>query len=239
MYPPVSALEHMEYLLVGMELLPIYQHFFPREYARQKINFASGDSVRDALFRFSELVDDRLFPVWPFSCMDFIEGISEIAADIPLRPSGFALEDRECDGETTELDELFVRLSSIGDNDWMLDDGQLRADCERRRDPFKWLQVARSIALGYTGNWYVDVSEQLMCESGELPSWSKDTVKWLAADYKEAQQMMARYARFTKWVLTKPERMKQAEKILMGHYKSRARARVTVPAGRPLVEILV
>lgn len=227
----------MEYLLVGIELLPLYQHFFPRDYQRQKINFGSGESVRDAIFRFSELVDSYLFPIWPFDCLDFIEEISNLAVDIPIKGSGFALDDREVDGKTTALDDLFQQYSSATSHEWQLFDDELQEACKRRRDPLRWLHTARSVCLGYTGNWYIDVDEQLMAEAAEFPSWSLQTVKYLAEDFREAQKLMKRYERFTQWVLAKPERMRQAEKLLKAHYRPRGQ-RIRVTTGAPLVEVL-
>lgn len=235
----IGAIEHLNYLLVGIEMLPIYQHFFPREYNKEKINFASRGSVIAALHSFSHLVNERLFPVYPFDVVDYDE-TALMGESMPLRSANFALYDRKYEEEFTPLEKLLhdsQRGDSASFDNYHESLKRLDEICEDLRGPMKFLAMARGIICGCSGNEWIDINDQMMSEAAEYPDWNIKTMEYLAKDYKEAKQLMAKYYKFEALVLARPERLERVKKLLQQSTKRAQRVRVRT-SGQPLIEVL-
>lgn len=245
-----DAVWHLELIQHGTHIVDLYRKLFPAEF---RMDYRTAKSVLDSYNRFTELVDERLFPVWPFDEIGYAyEEPSYAFVTIPLRQVEMTWHEKLFEGNgLNKLEELVVSHTGIAED--FLGNTHLRAMpagktfcsdsfakvCTSQRGMLAKLPTVVSAICGSTYNSWIDLSEEewMQCE---MPEWTEGSMQGLAEAWTEAAEIIKTVEKFTEWVMAKPVRLKQVETLLKRAWvPKKERIRVTTKSGgMPLVELL-
>ncbi len=245
-----DAVERLSGIVETLSPLGLFQHYFPKEFAAQKINWKTGAGVMRACCTFSELVDQRLFPCCSFWAFD--EGHEDHHDDIIFEAPFPAWHD---DGrDPTEMGRLEqIILLQLGYLDrrgeelelvWNRDGSGINIErlehlCERKRGPVRWLPLAVRFFLKSTENMWCDLTQDELDNCRDWPIWNLEAMEYLRKGWVEARKISRRVGEVEAWIGQSQTHQAKVEDLLrqaMNKPKAkRQRVRVTTQ-GTPLVE---
>lgn len=232
--------------------LSLFQHYFPKEFATQRVSWQTGAGVREACTRFAELVDLRLFPCC--SHWDIDEGWAEYSGDIVfLAPFPAWYDECRDPTELGRLEELVLLqlgyLERRGEEiEHVVDPARskpinleyLEQLCDRKRKPVCWLPLAVKFFLKTTRNTWCDITQEELDNCAEWPTWSLETTEWLRKEWAEAQVISSRVALVEEWLGQKPGNQQIIETLLRQatNLPKEKRQRVRVNTNAPLMNVM-
>ncbi|MBM3129471.1 MAG: hypothetical protein FJ009_12695 [Chloroflexi bacterium] len=200
----------LDELLVWCErctLMALYRQYFPTEYARSQANVvppmnrAGGYSDRE--LEFLGLVNQRLFPI---SQPEDYLGVDERFPWIPFQECSVEFYDEEDFSSWRRPIQVFACLIGAAGDDWwkeVLPGAPLLQDGTRDWELFKRLcrraggiltdaPLGLEVASLSTGNLFFDTSSEV---GGDAFGWEPDVVAFLAAEWRKARELNARFDR--------------------------------------------
>lgn len=211
--PPV------ELLLLADRLAALYEIVFPADEAyldEEVAEWHSEEAVAAAVERFLERVN-ILFPVHE-ECWEIdLESIEWRLYEIPVIPIGYDEHEEAWEDWTEPVPYLLhMRYSRAEppDTGGGFATQYPAYDVPRRLEPFRLGAALREMELPEpldglpdllamlahdSGNWWLDMGELAMMETGGYPPWTAENVAWLAAEWQEAQPALARVNRLLDW----------------------------------------
>lgn len=232
-----EAHDYLCTMLQSIQLLGLYRHYFPEEYARSKQRpIPTADEAYSPMeTEFVELVDERLFPLH-IEFMLYGSGPDERSIVMPVRSLGM-------DWWNTEYDDLSpgwrLALFLVGEmqgDDLTEHQPELRpgGDSPLRGivwqnvqwDAFeeRWKQVAETlhpsvahvplaIKLAYhdTGNAFLDSTDEMPIEDCY---WNREDMDFLIKEYREADTMTDHINDLLEWLGSAPEHLQTVLTLL-------------------------
>jgi hypothetical protein len=244
-----GAIYHLRLITSGTQIVDLYKKFFPKEFARERVDYSSPERLIEFYDRFVNLVGERLFPVFDYSSsFSIYEDPTYVLQQIPICALGAYVWVNQMDGlsdlrlaqklvvnatESYYFEEIEFRIPQEHEFRW----DRLAAACEKERGLFASCgEIAMRALLGESGNVWIDVSEKEIHAGGEDPYWSEEEVKWLADEFTEARSIKRRAEKFFVWVGNDPKRIERLKRVLRQAWKPKQeRLRVRTHSGRPLV----
>lgn len=231
-----DAVERLTGIVETFSPLGLFQHYFPKEFAAQGIDWKTGAGVMQACCTFSELVDQRLFPCCSFWA--FGEGNEDYCDDIIFEaPFPAWYDDNRDPTELGRLEEVVLLqcgyLERRGEElahaqkfeHVSIDPDLLEQLCERKRGPVRWLSLAVKFFLKGTGNFWCDLTQEECDCAPDWPSWSKENIEWLRKDWVEARKISSRVSEVEDWIGESPANRAKVEDLL--------RQAIKRPTGEP------
>ena len=247
-----NAVFHLRLIQGGGHIVDLYRKFFPKEFARDGIDYTSAHSLLASYDSFSSLVEKNLFPVWDFGAHaglydDPVYCLETMALclygnyhwfdrmqDLPDLP----LVEKLIVNAWGEADPFKDEVGFFLPSDHWFDWERLAEVCDKERGPIKLLNVAAQLVTGQTGNFWLDICEEEYWQC-EAPDWNETNIRYLASEYAEAKAMKADAERFFSWVGHSYQRIERVKALLRkGWRKKHERIRVKTHSGKPLVETL-
>lgn len=207
-----------------LTMISLFQKYFPKEFARQKLNWLDRDSIVKACSEFMTLVDMRLFPCHD-TCgfWDGEEGsMTEIIFFAPF-PEWYGDDD---DHKTfTPLQEIvLLAVGAIYGKDGEYEpnyESAMRREVDFdlleqacKRGMLRHLPEAVKFILKITDNTWCDVAQEELDNCSDWPLWSEENIEWLRKGWAEAQKIYARVQALEEWLGTDPARLRKAEHAL-------------------------
>ncbi len=216
-----GVLDYLSGLRFRFNILHLYQHFFPEQYACSEASphpppHGSSHSPRE--IEFFELVLSHLFPILDPGVLD-----DEVRFDgIPIEVCGITYDD---------ADQLDVCCRIVGAAvgalglDWedvigewpvglpeplarrpdqALDLEKFETLCRKRGGLWTHVPVTTRIVCNETGNDFLDVTYET---SFEWPPWTRENVEYLRQEWARADRMLSRAQEVMEWIKEKPRRM--------------------------------
>lgn len=241
-----DALRELNVLSETLTSLGLFQHYFPVEFAKQRIVWGQQATLVQAACDFTELVSRHLFPCFVYCDMDEGQGdLTEIVFEAPF-PAWFDDSVRD-PTELGVLEEIILVAAGYIERrgveiEWSkrqvsFDTEYLDRVCGRWRSPLRWLPLAVKFFLKDTGNMWCDVSQEELNHCSDWPTWSLETVEWLKKDWAKALEISRQVGDLEHWIGEKPENRQQVEHILRRATKQRQRVQAQSD-GRPLFEAM-
>lgn len=230
-----AAIDRLREKLATLELLKLYEQFFPAAYRKSKASTAlihpTGYSPKE--IEFFQLVNRRLFPLADFWDVWEPEEI-ERGYSIPLETAAL-----EADGmsEWPPFWKIMFTLAHpeagaewMGELDWnALGAAQLPPGAELPlcvtqggavrvnytaffTEAAVWMPRLRDLKLAFeyatqgTGNAFLDTDHEMLGCS-EMPEWSAGNIEWLAKEWQSALALLKRIHAVRKWLEAKPARL--------------------------------
>lgn len=224
---PLSTSRAASYLRgvkTKVELLGLYQHFFPAEFdaSTAALTPANGVAHSEREWEFLALVNTNLFPIHevyayagdeevyfefipvvPNTC-DWYEHFENWSVSwqllLVLEGTVFDYAEQEEVAVSPELLEFWPQLS----DPIQVDLQRLKKHCTQVEEPLCFLPEAIAEIQYATGNLWLDA----VLEFGHTIAdheWSIENVQGLADLWREAQQIQARTTALTKWIETDPK----------------------------------
>src|SRR5262245_28672521 len=115
-----DAALHLRLIQHGTHIVELYKKFFPEEFARDGVDYSSAHRLIESYDSFSQLVDERLFPVHWFSSSDWLYEEPAAALDtMSLCHHSFApflwYNRSAGDDPTFPVERLIVSAAGYGD----------------------------------------------------------------------------------------------------------------------------
>lgn len=218
---PASALDALSALRSQTQLLALYQQYFPSQYllssapcVRERGSFSPRER------EFLILVNHELFPLeveWMDEWAE--EGETGIYLSI-INPSCFEVDLAELSLPLQVLVALLaiseietwqalcrqigrraplpVTVGGVQQIDWK----RLSKLCRRRGGFWRDVPLAFDVVAHSTGNFWLDIDEDNV--GYERIEWDVDAVEYLAAEWRKAKPLLARYERVLAWLNHKP-----------------------------------
>ncbi len=220
--PAGDALEALCRIREPLTMISLFQKYFPKEFARQKLNWLDRNSIVNAWSEFVTLVDLRLFPCHDTcASWDGEQGsMTEIIFFAPF-PEWYG-DDHET---FTPLQEIvLLAVGAIYEKN-----GQFEPNYEssgRREVDFDLLEQACTrgmlrhlpetvkFILKITENTWCDVSQEELDNCSNWPIWSEENIEWLRNEWVEARKINARVQALEEWLGTDPARRHKVERAL-------------------------
>jgi hypothetical protein len=226
---PHVALDMLRATLEPYQLLALYKHYFPTEYAKSKARLFVQDKevYSPGEYEFFALVNECLFPLayWfmDMTEADFAEmgdGDPERESNIPVWPIGYDPEENYF-GELSLGLRFVLALSGMdrpGKGDdygfepelvedmWELPmaDGNLIQEllrrCEEIPEPLKSLPQAIAYVWKETGNPWLDAYEDTALGPTIQQDWSREGVDWLLEHFDAATGIKRRVEALFEWL---------------------------------------
>jgi hypothetical protein len=243
-----EAALHLRLIQHGTHIVELYKKFFPEEFARDGVDYGSFEGVLGSYDRFTELVDNRLFPVHSFSAYDLMWEEPEAAlCAMSLCYHSFApflwYNRAERDDPTFPVERLIVSAAGYGDTELRPPTGcrfsseKLQEVCWKQKGIASRLWLAAMALLGGTGNAWLDMTEEEYWQSEPL-EWSEGQIEWLAKEFKEANRVADQVNEYFAWVGHDQERLEQVKRLLR-RAQLPEKQRAQAPGDpRPLAEAL-
>ncbi len=228
------AIEHLREKLAMLELLKLYERFFPSAYRRSKASTTlahlTGYSPKE--IEFFRLVNRRLFPIADFWDIWEPEEL-ERTFSIPLETE--ALEASAMSDWPPFWKIMFTLANPEAAAEWMreidwneletlLPPGAELPLCVTQgggvrvnytaffKAAAEWTPRLRELKLVFeyatqgTNNSFLDVDDEMLGYS-ELPDWSVESLEWLTKEWQAAEAMLKRLHSIRKWLEAKPARL--------------------------------
>jgi hypothetical protein len=246
-----DAIFHLRLIQHGCHLVDLYAQLFPRDFAKNGIDYCSAVSVLAAYDRFCLLVNKHMFPCYTFTDWEMdpeslYGSVEYVLETIPMAFHGRAWYDR-FDEDLTPVEKLILAMTGARDDlrrqlrpagDGKFNLPALEEICAGLRSPLRRLPEIVRALTGASYNVYVDISDDEL-GAMEMPGWGLDQVRWQAKEFKEAIKIWRMVDKFNTWVAARPERLGQVENLLRRSRRKAKKERVKVSnSGRPLVETL-
>lgn len=246
-----EAIFHLRLIQHGRRLIDSYAELFPRDFAKNGVDYGSARSILAVYDRFCLLIDKHLFPCctftdWEMDPEQLRDSVEYALETIPMAIQSMTWYDRFVE-DLTPVEKLILSVTDtradLGLNIKLtggrkFDMSELEEICATLRTPLRRLPQVVCALSASSCNVYVDIGDD---EIGamEMPGWSLEQIRWQAKEFKEAKRIWTMVDKFNKWVAARPERLKQIENLLRRSIlpEKRTRVRVSGP-GRPLVETL-
>jgi hypothetical protein len=203
-------------------LLALYEHYFPQEYAASTagVRPAKGAVYSARELEFFELVNARLFPLPLDVFLDEYDGVRSAALPVmtfgidwwldsvaDLRPGWqlLLLLAGEVEITDVEVDAHFLKTYVKGIKprppgsriDW----DAFKAACESAGEALTPLPLALDVLSHDTGNIWLDPSDETPVMDAE---WCVQDMDVLTREYQEAQQMLRQADQVLDWIEASP-----------------------------------
>ena len=248
----LDAIFHLRLIQGGGHIVELYKQCFPMEYRQHGIDYTSAPGLLASYDRFTQLVDEHLFPVWSFSDLGAL-----------YEDPGYCLEtmaicvqynyhywDRMQNLEEMPLVEKLIvnahgESAPFDDVDFVLPrkgfifDWQLLGDaCAREKGALALLPRAAEAVLGQTGNFWLDMTEEEFYQV-EAPDWNETNIHFFNAEWIQAKEIKKDIDRFFSWVGCNYTRVEKVKRLLRKAWRPiEQRPRVRTHSGKPLVDVL-
>lgn len=237
-------------------MVELYRRFFPEEFARDGVDYSSGQALLNSYDRFVRLVDSNLFPVHSLVDQDLVYhdvqwGLNMMSVCLHQHERFLWWERHRRGVALSMVERLIVVASERGDfpgitfgkpvpRDQMDFDYALLKICEKQEGMMSRLFTASMAVLGETGEFWLDMTEEDYYQCDEDSEWSESCILWYADTFKEAKKIYSETAEFLEWANASPERVDQVKALLSlaRSPKKQRRARVTAKKAKPLIETL-
>jgi hypothetical protein len=228
---PSVAERFLRQLLSGIDLLALFQHYFPEHFRvaeEEHLPLFPETNTSYSQFeqRFFRLVHEHLFPL-PFyldwGYYDDPWGERGYAECIPVEPFGFELE-VDCGYEELDfgwqlllcmlgmLDEEVIRNNGVYEDDDLyaislpeagksMDWNLLHLRCQAQGGPIMYLPLAASMLENDTGSIWLDATAESPCTDA---FWSISDVDELHHQYLLALDIQEKAGSFIKWLEERP-----------------------------------
>jgi hypothetical protein len=212
-----NALHHLGMIRSGAHIAELYAKFFPKEFTQDQPDYSDPWTLMRFYDRFTRLVNQKLFPVDPFSDIDM--AYEEPEYHLRRIPVGFVRnwlwanqqEDYRYTGHDDHLHVVEKLVVSAADKepvfpdvDFRLPAGhkfglpQLHRLCREEKGMIGRLGLVADAILGNTNNVWLDVTdEEYHC--CEMPEWTEEQVRFLAREWKEARFLTKGVGQFFDW----------------------------------------
>jgi len=221
------ALKHLNLAHERLVLLNLYQHYFPKQFARSTASpyLAPGNNgYSEAEGEFLQLAGRHLFPM--AEAMDADERFD----GIPIDPVGVPYEVQD-DGDLP-----YVVLGACGGGladawpeafaQWPtdlpgldpvvprggLDTAKLEVLCNKRGGLFRNVPIALKVCARDTGNWFIDTDDENGMD--EMPPWSLGMVETLRVEWAQADPLLTATSDLAKYLQAEPEAMIEVVNLL-------------------------
>jgi hypothetical protein len=258
-----DALQHLGMIRQGVHITELYAKFFPEEFAKDAPDYGDPWKLLAFYDRFARLVDQKLFPLYPFSETDMAyEEPEYYFHNIPLEfMENWLWVNQEAayryyGGHGAHLHIVEKLVVSASDEKQVFDDVDFRLParhkfrlprlhkaCREQKGMIGRLGLVADAILGNTNNCWLDITEEEY-HSCEMPTWSEEQVKFLTREWAEAQFLNKGIKEFFDWCdsANKVERVKRLLRLAWirkeDEERIRVRALLRERPGRPLVETL-
>ena len=233
---PRDAIDALEQTSSSVQLLALFEHYFPKQFAKYK-SFSAGNA-NAAVGEFLRLIEKDMFPL----DSDFLEEqLSEMGGPqfVPILPVN---EDwwEMAIGDLCPFDRTVLTVcGAIGEqaddeppdvSGSVPDYRKLKRSCT---GPLADLPLAIKFLFHDTDNgWCNLVWEQGM----PMLPWDIKTLDMLTKSWKEAREILRRVSAVLKWVHGSSPRLDQVKKIVVA---AMPKAKAKPQVNRPLVETLI
>lgn len=249
-----NALEHLRLIQAGATITDLYAKFFPQEFADDPPDYSAGWGLMAHYDRFSELVDERLFPIYSFSDQDYDDPVyllHRIAIDMPNNWLWYNQEEdyrytgvddhlhivQKLVVSATDKEPVFPEIVFRCPVDCKFSLDRLRRLCKKQEGLIARVGVVADAILGNTGNIWLDTSYEEYHMS-EMPTWGESQVRFLAKEYAEAKRLNREIIEFFKWC-DSPGKVERVNRLLAGAWvpekKEQERIRVRALRGMSAV----
>jgi hypothetical protein len=212
-----NALHHLGMIRSGAHIAELYAKFFPKEFAQDRPDYSEPLMLMGFYDRFTRLVDQKLFPVDPYS--DYDMAYEEPEFYLRRIPVGFVrnwlwanqAQDYHYTGHDDHLHVVEKLVVSATDKDQAFDDVDFRLPagykfrlprlhrlCREQKGMIGRLGLVADAILGNTNNVWLDATdEEYHC--CEMPEWTEEQVRFLAREWAEAKFLNKGITEFFKW----------------------------------------
>ena len=212
-----TALSALSALRVQTQLLSLYHHYFPGQFAKSTASCARAQvafSLRER--EFLNLVNHHLFPLEIEIMEEWVEegdvgvylsivnpscfeiDLAELSLPLQVMVALLAISDvdtwhvlRRAIGQRVPMP------ATVGDNrqiNWQ----RLNALCRRQGALWRHLPLSLDIVAHATGNFWLDLDEN---NAGyERVEWDVAAVDYLAAEWRKARPLLKRFERVLDWL---------------------------------------
>ena len=237
---PRTFAEAHDYLyrrLQSIQLLSLYRHYFPEEYARSKKR--PLPTVEEAYSpmetEFVELVDERLFPLYT-EFMLYGSGPDERSLVIPVRSLGedwynieyedlspgwrlalFLIGEMTCDDLAEHQPEFLLgedsplRGIAWANVQWDAFEERWKQVTEALHPSVAHIPLVISLAYHDTGNAFLDSTDETSIEDCY---WNREDMDLLIKEYREAAAMTDHINELLEWLGSDPEHLQAVLTLL-------------------------
>lgn len=220
--------EDIGWRLVKAQKLECYRHFFPAEFEASKLTPETPTAEwMQAIVRFYELVDARLFPVhdgsveWMLDCYDEECSVEEAEInfiglrEIPLE-SYFPSPDHGVWDMPIALQLMHFfwkgfsaidltwcaaeKLPQFEENSWTQTHWDaLKQLCRRKNRPLSYVNQVLQVTCQVTGNTWIDWDPESCCGDSHI-DWAIRPMKYLAKEYRAADSYADKVTALSAWM---------------------------------------
>jgi hypothetical protein len=228
-----NAIHYLGMIRSGAHIAELYAKFFPKEFAQDQPDYGDPWTLMGFYDRFTRLVDQKLFPVDPYSDIDM--AYEEPEFHLRRIPVGFVrnwlwanqAEDFRYTGHDDHLHIVEKLVVSATDKDQAFHDVDFRLPagykfrlprlhrlCREEKGMIGRLGLVADAILGNTNNVWLDVTdEEYHC--CEMPEWTEEQVRFLAREWKEAKFLTKGIGQFFDWCDSE-RKVERVKRLLRG-----------------------
>lgn len=223
------AVHRLRSLVECAEMMRLYQHYFPTEYATSEkswvLDLDHGRAYSPRELEFMELIGRHLFPI----AHEWMDEAEERLYSIPIDSQAVNGEDlREqrpglqaliglIGGPYSEVDWTALLASSPGSQPPLTDlDAQqqyevnwdqFEARCAKLGQPLQKIGAALGV-IGYgTGTVWLDYTDEMMSYGGFDFPWTVEIIDVLTAEWQKAETMLDNLVEVLNWLEARPGRI--------------------------------
>lgn len=262
MVSPGKAIKSLSRLMSIGEIIELFQHYFPVEYAGfSDLRLTEDDNIGAIAGTFFRLIHRHKFPVPDFYFEEVAENLDageSMLTYIPLWPFFSEWWDEDArdwrlvhrlllvlDGSLKAFSDVDHRIERVLDDlppavvaEALRASGDfhyegMRYACKRERSPLKHLVGAWEILHHESANTWISLTDE-NC-GYETPNWSKENIDWLSDHFAVANRMIDEMVQLDRWL---QEDHSHVHRLIKFWQKTRGkRQRVRAQIGVPLVDI--
>jgi hypothetical protein len=225
------AVQRLRSLVESAEMMRLYQHYFPADYAASEKHWMpdldSSQAYGPRELELMELIGRHLFPI----AHDWMDEAEERFYNIPIDSQAVNAEDvRELQpglqtligligGAYSEVDWAALLASSpenqppLTDLDtkrqYEVDWHQFEARCARLGRPLWKIGTALAVVGYSTGTVWLDYTDEMMSYGGFDFPWTVEAIDELTAEWQKAEKMLDDLDEVLDWLEARPGRIRR------------------------------